>query len=102
MQTLCLTGRPVLTSDSVSHKEASTVIFRSVGTCPSVPHSTLRSVFRDPYCTYDFTVRIAEHRTRRGARNGRTCSNGTGHVPTERKITVLTSDSVSHREASWM
>ena len=27
--------------------------------------------------TYDFTVRIAEHLTRRGARNGRTCSNGT-------------------------
>ena len=24
-----------------------------------------------------YTVRIAEHRTRRGARNGRTCSNGT-------------------------
>ena len=78
-----------------------TVIFRSVGTRLSVPRSAPRSVFRDLYCksrrykrgaergtergtdaprrvyTYDFTVRIAEHLTRRGARNGRTCSNGT-------------------------
>ena len=43
----------------------------------NVPRSAPRSVFRDPYCTYDFTVWIAEHRTRRGARNGRTCSNRT-------------------------
>ena len=82
-------------------RSAVTAIFRSVGTCPSVPRSAPRSGFRDPYCKVvginaarsvrsalrsalraafiptTFTVRIAEHRTRRGARNGQTCSNGT-------------------------
>ena len=78
-----------------------TVIFRSVGTCPSVPRSAPRSVFRDPYCKVvginaARSVRSALRSALRaafiqyGSRNTeRGAERGTDrHVPTERKITV--------------
>ena len=74
------------------HNVTCTVIFRSVGTCPSVPRSAPRSVFRDPYCT----VRIAEHRTRRGARNGQTCSNGTENNSIHASVATSRALAASH------
>ena len=43
-----------------------TVIFRSVGTCLSVPRSAPRSVFRDLYCKSRRYKRGAERGTERG------------------------------------